>query len=463
MVWMIGTILVTLAATAACLTLRPATALGVVMASAMLWPEYLRIPMGIAQMSAPRVAGLALLLRLLFTRGSAKVAWRWPDMLVMLFYLWLVAANILAGTPGTGLRTVIGSGFDTLLMYHLGRRVFANADQVGGAVKGIAIAAIILAPMALYENLTRSSPFIRALTDVMGAAVYVGGGSEVRLGMFRAFSTTQVPIYFGMAMMVLTGFMFAFRGTFRPKWLLWVGLAAAVSCVFSSISSGPWIGLMMAAGLNVFYWVRWLIVPSLCGMVAVTIGLEFLSNRHFYNLIDRIAMDSDNAYYRSRLMEVAMDHLSEYWLLGAAGGDLGFWGREIDYRETVDMVNNYLIVAVGGGVFALALYVSIKIGVMYSLIRAFKLGSPAMKPIAFSIASLLIALSFSEFSVGLYGPALLFTYIIMGYSVSMCAWAEEYSRKLRPAGAAKKGMGAGQPAVAGRGVMAWRVGDVAAA
>jgi hypothetical protein len=94
-----------------------------------------------------------------------------------------------------------------------------------------------------------------------------------------------------------------------------------------------------------------------------------------------------------------------------------------------------------------------------------------MKPIAFSIASLLIALSFSEFSVGLYGPALLFSYIIMGYSVSMCAWAEEYSKKVRPVGAGpgKKGMaagagvGAGKPASAGQGVMAWRAGDVATA
>jgi hypothetical protein len=130
-------------------------------------------------------------------------------------------------------------------------------------------------------------------------------------------------------------------------------------------------------------------------------------------------------------------------------------------------------------VFALALYIAIKVGVMYSLVRAFKLGSPAMKPIAFSIASLLIALSFSEFSVGLYGPALLFSYIIMGYSVSMCAWAEEYSRKLRPVGAgpAKKGMatgagvgvgvgaglGAGNPPSAGQGVLAWRRSDVATA
>jgi hypothetical protein len=459
--WLAPTILVSLLACVLCVVCRPGTALGIVFASALLWPEYLRIPMGLAQMSAPRLAALVLFVRMLCTSGLPTPRWRWLDSMVIVSYVWLVVANVIADSPEAQLRTMIGSGFDTLLMYLMARRVFAAPSEAPRMVWGLVISALVLAPLAFLENASRWSPWVYALLSQFGLSLFKGGGSEVRWGMFRAFSSTQVPIFFGLAMMLVAGLLFSFRQAFRPRWLLYLGLVASICCVFSSLSSGPWLSLLVVAGLSVFYWQRRLIMPAIVGAVLMIGALEALSNRHFYHLIDRLSMGSDNAYYRSRLMEVAVNHIDEYWAFGAGGSSLEDWGQEIDGRGMVDMVNNYIIVACYGGLLALLFYLIIKVGVLYCLVRAFKTGSPGMRPITFGLGTLFLGLSVCEVSVGIYGPALLFSYVLMGCSVSTVEWAEQWTAMApsRRAAAAKEKLSARGMGDAGAGADAAGVGD----
>jgi hypothetical protein len=423
------TIVVSLLACAGCLFLRPGTALGLLIASAMIWPEYLRIPMGIAQMSVPRLAALVLFFRMVVAPGEFVVRWRTADSMVVLLYVWMLLANLAAGTPSAPFNTLIGSGFDTLLMYQVGRRVFTDPREAPRIIYGLIATGIVLAPIALLENKTKWSPYVGFLLDTFGSGFFYGGGSEIRLGMYRSFGSTQVPIYFGMAMMVIAGLIFALRECFHRRWALWIGLGAAVMCVFSSLSSGPWMGLLLVGVLNAFYWMRRMIGPTLWALGALMVAVEVLSNRHFYHLIDRLAMG--DAYYRTRLLEVAFKHLDEFWLFGAGGASLGHWGQEIDQRNLVDMVNNYLIVAVNGGLGAVLLYIGVKVCVLICLVRGFRYGSPLMKPITFGLGALLVALSIGELSVGLFGPVLLFSYIVMGCSVSTCEWADEWGRRIK--------------------------------
>jgi hypothetical protein len=75
------------------------------------------------------------------------------------------------------------------------------------------------------------------------------------------------------------------------------------------------------------------------------------------------------------------------------------------------------------------IYIVLKIGVGVCLVRAYRRGSPGMKPIAFGLGALLVGLSVAEFSVGLFGPSLMFSYILLGACVSTTEWVEEYSRR----------------------------------
>lgn len=419
------TILLTLAACAGALLLRPGAALGMIIASMFLWPEYLRVPIGIAQMSVPRMAGLVLYLRLVLSPGDRVPRFRLADALVIGFYLWMVAANLIAGTPVDKFKTIVGSGFDTILMYLMARRVFADAGEVKGLVKGLAVTVLLMAPLGLMENVLRFSPYLPFL--YREGIVTQGGGSEIRLGMRRAFTSTEQPIFFGMGMLLVTGLLFSFRRVFETRFALVAIIGAGVIAVFTCLSSGPWSGLFVLIALNVLFWIPQIIKPGLIAAFLMLVAVEVLSNRHFYHLIDYLALDRGNAgaYYRSRLMEVAVKYLPNYWAVGYGGKTLDSWGPDIDGRAFVDMVNNYVLLATSGGALATLLYIGVKIAALVILVRCYQRGEPAIKPVAFGLASVLIALSFSELSCGLFGPPLLLSFITLGMSVSCAEWVEQ--------------------------------------
>jgi len=74
----------------------------------------------------------------------------------------------------------------------------------------------------------------------------------------------------------------------------------------------------------------------------------------FYHLIDYLTLDPETAWYRTRLLEVAISNISEYWLLGSWIQLAPPLGRANRYqtscrcRETIS-----LIVALRGGLLAL--------------------------------------------------------------------------------------------------------------
>lgn len=424
------TILFSVIACLLVVVVRPGAALGIVVASMFLWPEWLRMPIGIAQMSVPRMAALVLLLRTLMMPGANPARLRGADLFIVCFYLWMVGANLLAGTPAQLLKTIVGSGFDTVMMYLVGRRVFCDPREVPGMVKGLVVTAMVMAPLGMVENVTRWSPYMKYHYS-LGKVHIDGGGSEIRMGMRRAFTSTEQPIFFGMGMLLVTSLIFSCRRVFETRWGFLLALGTSILAVLTSLSSGPWMGLAVFTALNALYWRPQLIKPAIAMVVLMMVAMEALSNRHFYHLIDYLALDRSNAgsYYRTRLMEVAVKYLPEYWLLGYGGRPAEAWGPDIDGRAKVDMVNNYVIVATTAGVFALFLYIAAKIAVLITLIRCYRSGHEPVRPVAFGLAAGLVALSFSELSVGLYGPPLLLSFLTMGCSVSCAEWVELIDRR----------------------------------
>src|ERR1043166_1938838 len=80
------TIAVAVVASIAALVLRPGRATGVIVMSMLLWPEYLRVPMGLAQMSAPRIAAFFLAARMV--AGDPLPRWRWADVVGLVWGGW---------------------------------------------------------------------------------------------------------------------------------------------------------------------------------------------------------------------------------------------------------------------------------------------------------------------------------------------------------------------------------------
>src|SRR5882724_11084815 len=102
------TIAVGIIAVVVAMRVSPPTALGVLICSMMLYPDYLRVPIGPMKMSVPRLVAIALLLRLTLMGAGQPFRWRRIDILICFEWFWSVTANLLAGANQVRVNEVIG-------------------------------------------------------------------------------------------------------------------------------------------------------------------------------------------------------------------------------------------------------------------------------------------------------------------------------------------------------------------
>ncbi len=397
-------------------------ALGVIVLSMLLWPEYLRIPFGPVQMSVPRFVALLLLIKLMAQGRLRSIRFGKVDVLVILIWVWTVLATFAAGAEFSQVSQMIGRGLDTVLVYFVARMALTSPEDAKSLYWGLALTALAMCAAGVYEALTWNSPYHRFST---AAALRADGYEEIRYGMLRAQASTTVSIYFGLAMMLVTGLLWSIRGYAERAFAFRLSILAAFAATLSSLSSGPWLAMFMLIGMNLFYRRPSMVKPLVYALIILAIALEIASNRHFYNLIDYLALDKHTAWYRTRLLEVAFSRWSDYWLFGVGSNWPHHWGAMVDGRLFVDVVNNFLIIALYGGLPAMFMYVAAHVVAIRRTVRAFR-ADPADIPrrkLLFGLAAALVALDVSSMSVGLYGPALLLSHLLLGFIVSAAtAW-----------------------------------------
>lgn len=393
-------------------------AVGVVIASMMLWPEYLRIPMGLAAMSVPRLVAAALLIKFMGKGLHRRINFGKIDTMVLLIWIWSILATAFAGANAPQQTEIIGKGFDTVLMYFIARIAIRSPEDLRGLYVGLAISAVVMSVVGAVESTTVQSPY----SSMSGYRIWTSEfekGEEFRYGFLRAKGSTSTHIYFGMAMMVILGMLWALRDYAGKKFFNIVSIPAAVIASMSSMSSGPWLGCILLFVMNSFARRVSLIRPAVNLIALAFVAMELLSNRHFYNLIDYIALDPATAWYRTRLMEVAVSQWRDFWIVGVGSDWPHHWAALIDGRNHIDVVNHFIIVALSGGFPAMIMYVATHVIAIRTVIRAWR-GDPDMerRSLLFGLAVTLVALDFSSMSVGLYGPVLLLSHLLLGCILS---------------------------------------------
>lgn len=417
---MLATIVVSLITVAAALTVKPGRAVGVIVLSMLLWPEYLRVPMGIVQMSAPRAGALALVCRLLVTGGPGGFRWTVVDTLVCAGWAWDLTANLVMGAGEAQLISMVGRALDTVVVYFAARLALRGPGDVRLLAGPLALAAIAMGAAGALEAATGRSLY---------EGLYAYGGNpwfdkdaEYRFGFLRAKGSTSHAIYFGVAMALLVGLLWSLRAVAKSRTLVWLGCGAALVGALSSLSSGPQIALAVLFICASFTLAPWAIRPALGGLVVLCAMVETLSHRHFYQLIDYLALSSETAWYRARLIEVAVSRLPEYWLAGVGDRWPHHWGALIDTRLHVDVVNHYIIVALYGGLPSLACYVAVQAITLAGCARAAsRAADTGTRRLAFGLCCTLIALMVASMSIGLFGPPLLLSSLVIGAMSSLTA------------------------------------------
>ena len=407
--------------------------IGILIMSMLVWPEYLRLPLGVAQMSVPRIIALILLVILVSKRKTILIKFNIVDYLVIYGWAWIVISTFLADANSAHLVQMVGRSLDTLLMYFIARLSFLGDKDISGLYWGLGLTALFMCIVGLYEAVTWGSPYHQLLPpSERQDRIY--GYEQIRLGMLRAQASTQVSIYFGMAMLLVVGLLWSLRGYFHGRPAYKSFLLASVLAIFSSLSSGPWLTLIVLIALNLFYVRLHLIRPAIFVFILTVIFFEIASNRHFYNIVDYLALDKHTAWYRTRLIEVAISNYSEWILIGVGSNWPHYWAELIDGRLFIDVVNNFLIIALYGGIPALLMYLASHIFAIKYAARAFSESNDMkFRKMVFGLSATIIALDLSGLSVGLFGPALLLSHIILGCMVSAATdWTDWTSTSDRP-------------------------------
>lgn len=156
----------------------------------------------------------------------------------------------------------------------------------------------------------------------------------------------------------------AFAGISIPLFLwLWAeaksrlaacaGVVGATAMVFATHASTSWLTLG-ASLMAIAFWllrknmrlVRW-------GIVATLVGLHLVMHGPVWSLIEKIDLTGGSSnYHRYMLMDNCIRHFSDWWLLGSKHyGDWGF--------DMWDLCNQFVAVALTGGLITLVLFIGI--------------------------------------------------------------------------------------------------------
>jgi hypothetical protein len=274
-----------------------------------------------------------------YPRGFNAVDW--------VVVLWSVSALIafcLEFREKQALINGLGNLLDTLGGYLVVRSLILDGAGIRRTIKVLAAICLIQGVCMINEKISN--------INVFGLLGGVPLQVTIRDGHIRSEGTMGC-LYAG-----------AFAGVLIPLFLwLWtegksrmvalVGIAGATAMVITSYSSTSYLAYG-ASFVGLAFWplrkkmrlVRW-------GLGTTLVGLHLVMKAPVWALIARIDLTgSSSGYQRYGLVDMCIRHFSDWWLLGAKDYPTWGWG-------SWDLVNQFVAVALTGGLMTLVFYIAI--------------------------------------------------------------------------------------------------------
>lgn len=252
-----------------------------------------------------------------------------------------------------------GYVYNVILGFFLFRFLIRDIDDVILIFKAMAILMIPFAVLIMLEHSTGRNIF-----SIFGGVpeITVVRGDRLRCqGPFRhpiltgTFATTSIPFFFSLWFQ---------EG--KSKFLSISGMTSSIIIILASASSGPLLSFLIAL-IALSMWlirrhmkiVRWSLVLGI-------IGLHLFMKAPVWYVIGRLSeIVGGTGWHRSDLIEQAVKNFGQWWLLGTKytlnwaypnSSLLPMHGLD---SNMVDITNQYIFIAVEGGVFPLLLFITI--------------------------------------------------------------------------------------------------------
>ncbi|MFX0199830.1 MAG: O-antigen ligase family protein [Candidatus Hodarchaeota archaeon] len=400
------TLLIALFGSFGALFSRPVRAFSIYLAIGFLYPQYLTLDWGTFAFSTSRILIVFVLLNALVRiRLVDKFKLNWLDFFIIATFIGKSLALTFTTDAAKLIERQGGLFFDTILPYLAVRIIVTSREHLISIIKTLLLIGIPLAFIGVYQSLTGNNPYDFILMHK--AWLPFQKATELRFGFYRADGPFGIPINFGLFLAAFVPLCLGLRGylELRRRWLL-TGCAFMTVGVLSSMSSAPFFSLLVSGVFILFYRARKHWKLALLFLVVGCLWLEVYSNRHFYQVADRLAYNPRTAVYRIGLIEETFGGgMKDHWFTGHGLVGLGEQNPNTGFDwEHQDLVNVYIGILACFGLIGLIPYLGVNILYYKWLHRAFTTTLyEADRWLIWSFASTMIGWNIALMTVGAFG------------------------------------------------------------
>lgn len=319
-----------------------------------------RIAFGPADFTAVRILVIFAFIRII-CRQECKISLNKIDITIIFWVVANILTGILLNRRDTTIFLRLGQSYDVLGTYFAFRFWFRTKKEV---IKCLTIIGFALLPMAL-EMIYEQNKGVNLFHHIGGRY-----SPDVRDGKIRSSAAFAHAILAGTVGATSLGFFIPLFLIVekKNKWLALVGICSSLIITHMSSSSGPIMSLGFIIIGYMFWRLRYQMKAVVKAGIIILLVLEIMMDAHVWYLIGRIDLTgSSTGYHRAELINSALSHFKEWWLLGT--DYTRHWmptGVTWSYLHT-DITNHYLINAVNGGLVTMLLFIKIITG-SFSLI-----------------------------------------------------------------------------------------------
>jgi hypothetical protein len=285
------------------------------------------------------------------SRGEAReLQWQSLDKL---FLAW-VLVGLICGVLRSPKAEEFGEAYNCIGVYFLIRCLTREPAEVIEHLRFLALAAIVIAIAMAWELATHRNPFF-----------VFGGVPEFvveRDGRFRCQGPFRVCILAGTFAATLFPLLLGlWRKGRHDKKLALLGLAGCIFSTGAAASSGALITCVIAIIGFALWPLRWHMRWIRRGIVVAILGLALVMNAPVWFLVAKMSdLLGGTGWYRSNLIQQAIYHFNEWWLIGSSYTANWPCGMPLPGDpNNVDITNEYIAEGLQGGLLRLGLFLAI--------------------------------------------------------------------------------------------------------
>jgi hypothetical protein len=389
----------------------------------LLYPNYLVVRLGVFDMSVGRIVAIVLLCRCL---ADNKILgnFKWSRLDTWVFvYLILICVGIPLVSYEQPILSILEnrSGFvvSTFFAYLVARFCIADHKDMIIAAKWLSVALVPLAVIGVSEALTGQRLFV-PFKQYMTWQDPARGVYQTRFGFNRAEGPSGQPIMFGTTFLMFLPLVYCLRhehNYWRP--LAYLLSAIVIVGAISSMSSGPWALLILTIICLALeyrkHWIKPLLIFSALFCVLAEIG----SNRPLYYVIASYAnVLGGSAWYRAKLIDIAIERFHEWWLVGYGGRDPG-WAESL-WGTFSDITNHYIATGVQYGMLGVIVLCGMLACAIRTLVKAYKITKdPMLSSWIWGLGTIIVVVMVAFTSCAYFNQTLSFICAILGIVSSL--------------------------------------------